>query len=154
MIQTFTLDAIQAVARPTARVLIVLIATLCALSFGHAGEDRTLESNRLGIAERLKTVLRDSLECRASVPCTSSDNLFVSPSRSGLAVEVFGVVNHETAAKLLASATLDAAALPRDADLTVEIISDSKAADLKRPAWRSRNATVRATIQGGSNAKR
>jgi hypothetical protein len=119
-----------------------------------AGEDRSLEDERLLIAATLRSFLKSELGCTPGSRCDPTHNLFVSPSRLGLAISVFGVDSHLAAAKIGNLAIELAVQLPKSSRLDLKVFVATKAEDLARSVLRHQDVFVEISSQGGKNAKR
>ncbi|MEQ1685511.1 MAG: hypothetical protein ABL916_17850 [Burkholderiaceae bacterium] len=123
-------------------------------AFCFAGEDRSLEPERLSMASKLVDASVSMHICENQGDCNRRQVIFVSPANNGLSVSVYGVTNYSSIATLVSVVIREAESLPTTSEVEVAFMAISKEESVGRFFWVPEKKLLRMTIKGGSHAKR
>ena len=114
-----------------------------------AGEDRSLEVQRLIIAERIVAKLISQNICENRSDCAKREVFFIGPSRDGLFIEFYSITERAALESLLIIILMSAEELPSSVGLHVDFVRESKGAQLKKWFWQRNDSFIMMKIKGG-----
>jgi hypothetical protein len=114
-----------------------------------AGEDRSLENQRLRLSGQIVSKLVEIGICRDKNDCSQQQMFFIGPSKKGLSITVFGVVDRSALADLSHLIILGAASIPESMEISADFFSDSKQDSLQLPFWKTSTKVLTITVKGG-----